>query len=203
MKHMRLFSMQSTSTVSRSLAVLRSGSTGNDVRLLQQRLNIIRTIPGLTGLAALTVDGNFGPRTAAGVRRFQTLFNLTVDGIVGPQTWSVLFRESLPGAFSETANFRPFRVEFAPSATSGIVATSSVRGDFEVYVVNAKAGQIVRLNITSPEDNAVIDSIVTANNQEVIPGIDDILRFPLTGDHLIVVGKTRGNATYQLEILIR
>jgi peptidoglycan hydrolase-like protein with peptidoglycan-binding domain len=38
----------------------------------------------------LTVDGIYGPVTAAAVRAFQQQEGLTVDGIVGPVTWSAL-----------------------------------------------------------------------------------------------------------------
>lgn len=58
-------------------AVIKQGSTGEDVKYLQTKLG-------------LTADGVFGPRTKAAVVTFQSSKGLTMDGIVGPRTWTVL-----------------------------------------------------------------------------------------------------------------
>lgn len=60
--------------------VLREGSTGLPVRRAQSRLTA-------AGFDTGGVDGEFGPRTEAGIRALQQSSGLTVDGIVGPQTW--------------------------------------------------------------------------------------------------------------------
>ena len=61
--------------------VLKQGSSGDDVKRLQQAINAAGMQP------PLVVDGKFGPKTAAAVRWYQGQNGLTVDGIVGSQTW--------------------------------------------------------------------------------------------------------------------
>ncbi len=70
---------------------LRRGSSGPSVVVIQVELNrISQNYPAIPKLA--TVDGIFGSRTEAAVRKFQEIFNLTVDGIVGKATWYALVR---------------------------------------------------------------------------------------------------------------
>jgi zinc D-Ala-D-Ala carboxypeptidase len=45
-----------------------------------------------------TVDGDYGPKTTAVVRRFQADHRLAEDGIVGNQTGPVLIVEVLKGS---------------------------------------------------------------------------------------------------------
>ena len=63
--------------------VLRSGSVGGCVRLVQQKLNAEGE--------RLTTDGKFGASTVAAVKRYQTRHNLTSDGSVGKDTWEKMF----------------------------------------------------------------------------------------------------------------
>jgi peptidoglycan hydrolase-like protein with peptidoglycan-binding domain len=63
--------------------VLTLGSTGLPVRRLQSRMSAV-------GFDTGGVDGRFGPKTEAAVRKLQQDFNLIVDGIVGQQTWNVV-----------------------------------------------------------------------------------------------------------------
>ena len=70
---------------------LRVGSTGPYVVVLQAELN--RTAQNYPAIPKVNpVDGIFGSRTEASVRRFQEIFNLTPDGVVGPATWYELVR---------------------------------------------------------------------------------------------------------------
>ena len=65
---------------------LKLGSSGNEVKTIQQQLNRIAdaypSIPKIND-----PNGIFGAQTEAAVKRFQNIFNLAQDGIVGKSTW--------------------------------------------------------------------------------------------------------------------
>ena len=66
---------------------LKSGSRGDNIRVVQEYLNTLaRAYP----LPRVTVDSIYGPATENAVQAFQRLFGLTADGIVGPRTWERL-----------------------------------------------------------------------------------------------------------------
>lgn len=70
---------------------LRRGSSGPSVVIIQVELNrIAQNYPAIPKLS--NVDGIYGSRTEASVRRFQDIFGLTPDGIVGQATWYELVR---------------------------------------------------------------------------------------------------------------
>jgi putative chitinase len=58
--------------------LLRVGSTGDDVKKLQELLGV-------------DVIGKFGPKTEAAVKGWQSANGLTPDGVVGPNTWAKMF----------------------------------------------------------------------------------------------------------------
>ena len=64
--------------------LLRRGSIGSSVSLLQRQLNVV----GGSAFPVLGIDGNFGPLTDRRVREFQSAPPniLAADGIVGPLT---------------------------------------------------------------------------------------------------------------------
>ena len=67
------------------LNVLKMGSKGGEVKSLQALLNAKIA-------ASLSVDGDFGPKTALAVEDFQNRNSLEVDRTVGPLTWSALLK---------------------------------------------------------------------------------------------------------------
>ncbi len=65
--------------------VLRIGSSGDDVRTIQQQLNAISNNYPL--IQKIAVDGRYGEKTAEAVRVFQRVFDLPVTGEVNFPTW--------------------------------------------------------------------------------------------------------------------
>ena len=73
-------------TASVPLRPLTLGSTGDDVKSVQVRLNRISSnYPAIPKI--LEVNGVYGGSTEDAVRVFQRIFNLTDDGVVGKATW--------------------------------------------------------------------------------------------------------------------
>ena len=64
---------------------VRKGSTGDDVKYVQERL-----IELGYDLAPYGADGKFGNKTLAAVKAFQKANGLTADGVVGPLTYEKL-----------------------------------------------------------------------------------------------------------------
>ena len=62
-----------------SKPVLKVGSTGLPVRRAQKRMSLV-------GYDVGGVDGRYGTRTEAAVKKLQQQRGLAVDGVVGPQT---------------------------------------------------------------------------------------------------------------------
>lgn len=72
-------------TVTQPYPVLKLGSFGEAVLLLQRALNL-----GASNLPKLTEDKQFGPKTRSRVVEFQGQKKLAADGVVGPLTWAQL-----------------------------------------------------------------------------------------------------------------
>ena len=77
-----------------------------------------------------------------------------------------------------------------------------------MYLLDAQKGQTMQVRITSLEHNAVFAIVAPPNGtsprrllQQEVVTCTTVL--PATGDYQIIVGSTRGNASYQLEVTIR
>lgn len=66
---------------------LSSGMSGSDVRELQ-----IRVAGWVASGENLAIDGQYGPATAAAVKRFQSGYGLSADGVAGTQTFNKIYQ---------------------------------------------------------------------------------------------------------------
>ena len=113
-------------------------------------------------------------------------------------------------AFSSTfARGVKQKVRFARGTSSATIHGAVVRGDRDRYYVSAKRGQTMSVKITSRENNAAFE-IYFSGEQESLEGAgeeDDATNWsgalPADNDYVIVVGGTRGNASYTLTISIK
>jgi hypothetical protein len=101
------------------------------------------------------------------------------------------------------------KVHFARGTSSTTITGAVIRGDSDRYYVGAKKGQTMTVGIKSEEDNAVFQ-IYLAGEQESLPGAgdgDDAMKWsgelPADSEYVIVVGGTRGNASYTLTISVK
>jgi hypothetical protein len=119
---------------------------------------------------------------------------------------ALLILTTLSFTFTQGVNRK---LRFPRGATSTVVKGSVVRGDRDRYLVGAKAGQHMAVRISSLENNAVFQ-IFSPGSKETLQGageMDDATTWegdlPASGDYVIAVGGTRGNASYRLEVSVK
>ena len=116
----------STPTDTPAPTALRLGSSGADVRAVQQRLKELGYLKG-------NADGDFGAATEAAVKAFQKQNGLEADGLVGKQTLNRLNSASAYTAPPGTPT---------PSPTPRVTATPKV--DDDTYLEIGSSGTKVR-----------------------------------------------------------
>jgi hypothetical protein len=112
---------------------------------------------------------------------------------------------ALPLAFVTTAEGIKKRLRF-PKGFSGVTLKGGViRGDSDIYLLKAGKGQTMKVTITSIENKAVFQ--IYAPNSKALKGADegdDAMKWkgklPLSGDYQIIIGGTRGNASYSITV---
>ncbi len=115
---------------------LKLGSTGSEVRKMQQRL---KELGYLTG----SVDGDFGEATEAAVKAFQARHGLTVDGKAGEYTLDKLYSSSAKKAVA-TATPKPTATP-TPRVTATPKPTATPKAeDLDYYLELGTSGRRVR-----------------------------------------------------------
>ncbi len=95
------------------------------------------------------------------------------------------------------------QVSFNAGSTSTLLKGAVVRGDRDVYSLTARGGQQMKLSISSAEDNAAFDVVSPSGSILGRELTKEDIFLPDTGDYEIIVGGTRGNATYELSVEIK
>lgn len=114
--------------------ILRIGSSGNQVKEVQQALGI-------------TTDGIFGPGTAEAVKQWQAARGLSADGMVGPNTWKALFPtagSATSGNASSTSS-----PDSTDTNTPGSLSINKLKGAVPDAVLSQISKTAGEFNITS------------------------------------------------------
>ncbi len=104
---------------------------------------------------------------------------------------------------SRSSDAQDQRVNFGKGESSTVLQGAVVRAESKTYLVNAAKDQVMDLDISALEDNAVVQVITPAG--EVIGSEIKTMNktLPETGDYQIIVSGTRGNATYKLNVAVK
>lgn len=94
------------------------------------------------------------------------------------------------------------RVQFDPGTSGTTLENSVIRGERNLYLLGAQGGQLMTLDLYALEDNAVFDLISPSGSLLAQESTYEAITLPETGDYQIIVGGTRGNATYSLDVAI-
>lgn len=101
---------------------------------------------------------------------------------------------------------RTMRIRFPRGRTTTVIKDAVVRGTRDRYLLRARAGQTLIVHITSLENNAVFD-VYAPGGRRILDGAEEATdwtgELPRSGDYVISVGGTRGNASYTLEVTVR
>ena len=166
---------------------LRRGSSGPNVVVVQVELNrISQNYPAIPKLA--TVDGIFGSRTEAAVRRFQEIFDLEPDGIVGKATWFALVRlytavTSLSELRSQGQRFYAISWEYPNGLNQGDRGDKVRHLQYMLRVLSAYIRQIPPLTV---------DGIFGENTRNAVLAAQRYFGLPETG----VVDETTWDEIY-------
>jgi hypothetical protein len=110
-----------------------------------------------------------------------------------------------------TANAAEFRknIAFPHGQYSTIVRGSVVRGDRDIYFIKVRSGQVMSISVSALEKNAAF-SVYEPEAKGAIAGTEEekdstnwSSSLSKTGKYRIVVGGTRGNASYKLRVTVK
>ena len=152
---------------------LRRGSSGPNVVVIQTELNRIgQNYPAIPKLA--TVDGIYGSRTEAAVRRFQEIFGLEPDGIVGKATWYALVRLytavlSLSELRSQGQQFYAINWEYPSLLQQGDTGDKVRHLQYMLSILSVFISQIPDIQIDGIYGSATRNAVIAAQRYFGLP----------------------------------
>ncbi len=104
---------------------------------------------------------------------------------------------------AQTARSR--RIQFARGSSSATIRDSVIRGERNVYILGARAGQTMRVNISSSQaQGGALFDVVSPDGVVLETGATTFeQQLPASGNYRIVVGGSRGNASFSLNVSIK
>lgn len=161
---------------------LRRGTSGPSVVTIQVMLNrISQAYPAIPKIPS--VDGIFGGRTEAAVRKFQEVFNLDVDGIVGKATWYAMVR--LYTAVTSLSELRSQGQRFYANSWANTnpleQGDTGIRVEHLQYMLNTLSAYIPEI------PSVTIDGIFGNRTREAVLAAQRRFGLPQTG---VVNGRT-------------
>jgi len=108
--------------------LLRVGSTGDDVKKLQEKLGV-------------DVIGKFGPKTEAAVKGWQAAHGLTPDGVVGDATWAKMFAQPVVQAPAPAPQ---------PAVQNTTFKLDKLKGHVPQFILDQIPDTAARFGITTP-----------------------------------------------------
>jgi hypothetical protein len=118
-------------SVANTLPMLRMGdgrANGKSASVMMWQSLLLKLGSTLVGSA----DGEFGPKTDAATRGYQTRMGLTVDGIVGPITWGAALQELAGKPAAPPVATPPIVIPTAPPAAPPIVVGPAIPSSTDV-----------------------------------------------------------------------
>src|SRR4051812_14724292 len=113
-------------------------------------------------------------------------------------------------------------IAFAAGTSGGTVEGSVIRGERDCWTLRVAEGQTMTVSVAAPEKNAAFAAYlpgwkVAKDADDIVEVTGDALdraaetdeatawtgRLPRSGNYLIVVGGTRGNAGYRLKVTVK
>jgi len=131
----------SGATPTPAATAIKVGSTGNDVKRLQNQLKALGYYTG-------SVDGDFGAGTEAAVKAFQSRNGLTADGKAGRYTLEKLYSGNAVRAAAATPTPRPNNNgsgSGSASSTGSNISSSYTNGETDIYLRLGSSGKQVKI----------------------------------------------------------